>query len=1382
MEGVGAGREVTAPMRALTAPINRRLRSALLEIARRAGVPFQALAEAGTATAIDWPSRLQQGLPGPLRPIRPGWGTPEARERAAQTRSDLAGLLVASRSERLQRVRDMVQRQEERPFGQQVAGSVFDPFIARSIVGKVGPRLIRGLTSPRTRLAPKVGRVPTPPVTAARPAEALPTPGLYRGQFRGGGGGQRIIDPDDAEEFLGRGQGMDYVPPPPITPARAADVPITPTAAARAAGAVPGPSVAARAVRIGDDVIVEGADGSPIAGKVIGKGTIEINKVSKPYVTVQTATGETVNPPIDAVRVQAPVEVAEALPTTARAAGAVPAAPVTPAGTPGAVTPEALAIRIAEEASPPRRPPDAGRPPPTGGLPPPRPPGAPSPREGGGIMEDLGQPEQILSLATRPDAWRTLVNLKGVRSVVGKVNPAGVAQTPRQLWTVGRGILGVQSKQLSGTAMLPLDALGSQQRVFGKVGKDGKLASGPLVGLTVNTIRTYPRRYASKTTAAQKEWIRVADDIEKAKLQFLKDNGIKIKELSFEEGGQFAGRRVYARYSSDGDVMDVLTVSAGPSRPGAKLISQQQRVFKTAEEAVEAGYRYLPDDEALRLNVSAAYNKVAEQRMADWLLMQVDHRTRDVPDAIRLARQSARQRLQRGRMLLAAINRAVLGKPVPAATIQSIARAHPEEAQALKDLILALQRQNPQTASEVQRLTDQANFLITDSAVRFSSASDDAAKAAKAAFEIGAFEGELHAPAFKKAILTGVDAKDIANSINKEISATVPDLINTANKGQAVSRFLMLGGDVSPLTIQLLFLAGYSPRIYGKAMKGMVEAIADPMFHVQYLNRPENIAILKKYKTLISTRSGGTELTESLGRGGLLDTRVGKVVGAPIKPFQRGFEGALDVAGIEMAKSLDNMAKNAGDIEDIAAFVNEFRGLASSQLLGVSSTQRQTEALLLLAPRYFRAIGSLMFDVTRGGIRGRLARKAMARGIAALTITAIVFSHLRGESPKEILEHLTPGHRKFFTWEIGGQMMGPGSKVRSVLMLFGRSAKDPSGLQERNRQNPLVKFGRGQLSPGVGLAMDILTTRNAIGDKTTDTWRRTAETIYRNFIPLSIDTALFEGGNPQERATRFAGEFVGLRTYPVNVQWKLGAEWRSDFDTYYTISTDPEVRQEARHPSRLQYRKTHPEIDAKLFIVGRVRSLRSGAALSYALRLIREEKVMSYHISPKLLKDYEKVLGKSRVDLLRGDAKPIERERGQPLQPAATGRSPNGTGRQAPSVSRVMAATPTPRPVMAPTPTPRRVSAPTPTPQPPPDRSIPIASRWLKVRDQIDTRLKDALISFWFEGKKLNPAQRALLRNVHQTNSFGERNFDVWLKQTLRQAQEAHGVAIGQAR
>jgi hypothetical protein len=90
------------------------------------------------------------------------------------------------------------------------------------------------------------------------------------------------------------------------TPARAADIP-TP------ARPVEVPTGPARAARIGDDVVFEGADGTTGAGKVIGKGTIEINEVSKPYFTIKTATEEVVQRPIEAVRLRA-----ADIPTTTR--------------------------------------------------------------------------------------------------------------------------------------------------------------------------------------------------------------------------------------------------------------------------------------------------------------------------------------------------------------------------------------------------------------------------------------------------------------------------------------------------------------------------------------------------------------------------------------------------------------------------------------------------------------------------------------------------------------------------------------------------------------------------------------------------------------------------------------------------------------------------------------------------------------------------------------------------------------------------------------------------------------------------------------------------------------------------------------------------------
>ena len=70
-----------------------------------------------------------------------------------------------------------------------------------------------------------------------------------------------------------------------------------------------------QAVRIGDDVVFEAADGTMGAGKVTGKGTIEINEVRKPYFNIRTATGEAVRKPAEAVRL-ADVPTARVVPAT----------------------------------------------------------------------------------------------------------------------------------------------------------------------------------------------------------------------------------------------------------------------------------------------------------------------------------------------------------------------------------------------------------------------------------------------------------------------------------------------------------------------------------------------------------------------------------------------------------------------------------------------------------------------------------------------------------------------------------------------------------------------------------------------------------------------------------------------------------------------------------------------------------------------------------------------------------------------------------------------------------------------------------------------------------------------------------------------------------
>ena len=967
-------------------------------------------------------------------------------------------------------------------------------------------------------------------------------------------------------------------------------------------------------------------------------------------------------------------------------------------------------------------------------------------RLGPSVMGDFsGDFSQVVSLATQPDIWRRLANLPGLRTVFGSFNPSAIANKPAELALAGRAVLREEGQQLSQTATARLNGIGTQEQVFGATTPEGMLRSGPMEGLTVNTIRSNPSKYTAQTTPVMKEWIQAADDIERAKLAFLRANGIPVVELSFEEGGQYAGRRVWGKMTQGGEMLDTAFVGPGPGRPGARLASEKHRIFTTAEDAIKEGYRYIPDDEALFLNVQGAYNRVADKRMTDWLLTKVDWRTTGAPEGLKVAAFAANERKRHAQQLVAGLNRAVRGERLTPQTINSIRTSFPDQADALEQLVPLLQEPNAQTAPAVQALTREARGLLSDAQADAGRAIEARARGREEALTTKFEESTIPAPAFAGKILTGPEAKETTRILKESLDPRFSQALDSVNQVNGVARYFMLAGDISPMAIQLLYLAGASPRIYGKAMRGMARSIFDTRFQARYLARSENVAIVQKYPTLILTRGGATEFTEAMARGGLLRKGPQKVAGTVLEPFQRGFEGALDVAGIEMAKAYDHLGTTPQRINDLAQFINEFRGVTSSRRLGVSLIHRQAETAAVLAPRYNRAIAALAFDTVRGGLRGQLARRSLAQGIGALTIMALAISYARGESPQQMVAHITPGSPKFFTWEVGGQNIGPGTKVRSVANLFARTVADPGSLGASGAftwmQNPALRFIRGNLSPAISTGVDLLTGRDFIGDSTRDGLLSFSKTVGENFMPIWVQTVALEGGSLADRALRGATEFTGGRAYPVNIIWKLGGEWRSDLDAYYEIETTKEKREaKGQRQSRLDFRKRNPEIDAKLYITGRVTSLRSGSAKRAALRLLEENNVFAFHVPAEFIKEYEDDLGKDRIDRIR-----------QAQQGASQESSP-GT----PSVAPAPVATPVP-----PT-APAQPVAPTAAPQG--------TSRWEDITPSLVGSIRPALGAFWKTGKPLTAQQETQMRRLHAEHPMGQPDFDRWLRETLSRA------------
>ena len=742
---------------------------------------------------------------------------------------------------------------------------------------------------------------------------------------------------------------------------------------------------------------------------------------------------------------------------------------------------------------------------------------------------ELQPAEKVAELVSKPDLSREIANLPGLKQVMAHVNPASVANTPAERAVVIRAIIRDEGQQKAMGLISYLNELGAQGKVFGKLDKEG-LLGGKLQGLHLNDIRTYPKRYWSKLTEQQRLWVTRAGELERAKLDFLTKNGININELAFEEGGVYAGRRVFGKSTAEGQML-IANVGAGPGRPGAKMVAEKTRVFKTAEEAAKEGYRYLPEDEALALNIQGAYNRVADKQMADWILNKVPWRTTGAPEELKLAAEAARTKLLKSRQLSAALNRAVRGERVPDVTINSIAAAYPNHANALKRLIVKLQAKAPRTAREVQKLDKEAKEFIKSNQIESLTATNARARARERAMQVKLGEARVEAPAFAQKILTGPEAKATADVLRKAFSPEFNKALDAVNKVNAIGRFFALAGDVSPFSIQLLFMAGYKPRQYAKAIEGFARAFFDPKFHASYLTK--NKAIIDASPNLILTRGGGTEFTEAMAKGGLLRQQPFKMGGKILEPFQRGFESAIDVAGIELKKALQYKARTPDEIAQLDNFVNEFRGVASSAKLGVAPKWRAWETIAMLAPRYNRAIAALLYDLWRGNLRGDLAREAMAKGVAGVSAMAVAASLAMGENFEEMVEHFNPNSSRFMTWKIGGQNIGPGSKVRSLIKLWAQSAKNPDDVLKLSMDNPMLRFMRGNLSPVISTSLDLITGKDYIGDPSRDSMLSFSKTVLaENLTPIWLANVLYEGGTIGERAIRGASEFAGGRAYP----------------------------------------------------------------------------------------------------------------------------------------------------------------------------------------------------------------------------------------------------------
>ncbi|KKM24090.1 hypothetical protein LCGC14_1608600, partial [marine sediment metagenome] len=765
--------------------------------------------------------------------------------------------------------------------------------------------------------------------------------------------------------------------------------------------------------------------------------------------------------------------------------------------------------------------------------------------------------------------------------------PAAVANTPwEKMAQVILPVLWDESDNKAMAIMTHLWRIGRTEAVWGKLDQFARIKSGPLAGNTAGDIMQSPSQFKpqmaqlpAKQRKVIEDWITRFQDISDSTTNFLIENGRDIQLLAIEEGGVFVPRSYWKRQGQNGEAIELAAVSG---RRGGKLPGEFHRTFSTEAEAIADGFFPIPVDEVLFLRMRGAYKSVALDRAVDWLLARTEWRSTGAAEEVLMARARAAVNVRKAEQLRGALSRALRGeRGVPSqlaraagrvgfarlpktkvrpVSIDSIAVSYPVEAERLQELIKDIAAGRP-TGPAVQQFETDVKQLL-DSARRDFKIAERAAKAAgerarttnRAQFETSMRELRQ----LSNVIFTDPSAREGIDLLRKTLVPEHSEVIEALKKVSDVGRFFTLAGDISPLSIQLPMLAFTDPVAFVRAAEGLVRALLDKRFIENVV--ADNLDLIARHPNMVLPMGGGTEWTEAFAQGGYMSPgalfpaneyesalttiakfpfRLARGIANPVLiPFARGAEGAFTLAGIYHARALEHLATAPEQVIQLDEYINQMRGLTNSSRLGVSHRWRQMESVALLAPRYGRAVAGLLFHasqgaVGQGGLRGRLAIRALTNFLMGMAAMTVAISLLRGETPEESVEHLDPRNPKFGTWDFGGTKVGYGTKYRSYLRMVGQAIEDPSSLARLSMDNPVVRNIRYQLGILPSAALDLVTGRDAIGDPTrTDGLTFLQKILLENVTPIWVASVLFDGGTPEQKALRGLAEFGGLRAYP----------------------------------------------------------------------------------------------------------------------------------------------------------------------------------------------------------------------------------------------------------
>ena len=677
--------------------------------------------------------------------------------------------------------------------------------------------------------------------------------------------------------------------------------------------------------------------------------------------------------------------------------------------------------------------------------------------------------DHLFASMRRENTWQWIADKISLKypALVRVVNAAGtLASAPVE----AKGLIAIEvMRERMNRGLAPmfaqLDRIGSETSIFGAKDEAGDvtaiLKDGTETQVLVGQIAENPSRY--QLTDEQRLWIDTAQEINQVPKRILEAHGQKVNDYLYHTEF-FVGRRIVAKRDKSGEIIDLGYVGLGDRKGlSGKATTTKAREFDSLEEVKAEGYIPEPSySRTLMLRSMSAGREAVNIRVGHWLAQQLK---RGIPGV-----------------------EVVPGRGPVGTTQHEIEVLVNTSKEGVQRHVYRLD--GPQ-AQRLKAFTDRLGH-----------------------------EWELRE----------------ANKI-----------LNAASRASSTMRFLQLTADTSIFVIQGLQSWGSRPiataRPFAKAGLQGLHALKDP----ETVRRARAAAIddfaqrggFEKHPNLIVDYGGFSEFTEAAGGA------VGRipVAGEGLQRFALMFDHVRDMMAITHADITEQAAKHLADGPAKQAFIdaqdsmtNMLLGRLSMQRLGISGTQRQVEGgFLFLAPQYYRATFGMLTMALEGGVRGNQARKLLAKSLGTLALiigTAnYASSRIRGDSHdramRQTRQSINPSSGEFASVRVDlpGEAdirVGLGGSVRAVMSLLMEMIVGEEFLTDEEKFNTgiagrartAVGFGEARLAPVSGLAKELVTGRDFIGQNTSAlTPRGLLRLATNNLLPIFLQNAIDEWDN-----------------------------------------------------------------------------------------------------------------------------------------------------------------------------------------------------------------------------------------------------------------------------